>query len=158
MLCNPPAASGLSNWRVACEHSAVAKSATEAAEEIAALLDTPFLRALAEPARLEVLKVLLIHGSGDVASLAAHLPQDRSVISRHLQTLEEAGIVRSVRTGRHRHYALEGSALVGRFEQLSARVRVLAAICCPPVPAAPTSRTAAAPVTAASKPRRRSAR
>jgi DNA-binding transcriptional ArsR family regulator len=136
----------------------VRQSATEAAEEIAALLDTPFLRALAEPARLDVLKVLLIHGSGDVASLAAHLPQDRSVISRHLQTLEEAGIVRSVRTGRHRHYQLEGSALVGRFEQLATRVRALAAICCPPTPAGATTRTTVAPATSTAKRRQRTVR
>jgi DNA-binding transcriptional ArsR family regulator len=122
----------------------VRQSATEAAEEIAVLLDTPFLRALAEPARLDLLKVLLIQRSGDVASLAAHLPQDRSVISRHLQMLEEAGIVRSVRTGRHRHYQLEGSALVARFEHLATRVKALAAICCPPTPASATTRTSVA--------------
>lgn len=106
-----------------------------AAQEVASLLDTPFLRALAEPARLEVLKVLLIHGSGDVASIAAHLPQDRSVVSRHLQTLEDAGIVRSTREGRHRVYALDGAALVARFELLSSRMRVLAPLCCPPASA-----------------------
>jgi DNA-binding transcriptional ArsR family regulator len=136
----------------------VRQSATEAAEEIAALLDTPFLRALAEPARLDVLKVLLIHGSGDVASLAAHLPQDRSVISRHLRILEEAGIVRSVRAGRHRNYQLEGGALVGRFEQLSTRVRALAAICCPPAPVSATTRGTVPPATSGPKRRQRTVR
>ena len=122
----------------------VASNARTAAQEVASLLDTPFLRALAEPARLEVLKVLLVHGAGDVASIAAHLPQDRSVVSRHLQTLEDAGIVRSTRIGRHRHYALDGAALVSRFELLSSRLRTLAPMCCPPVseptPKAPAAR------------------
>ncbi len=109
-------------------------SATKkAASEIAGLLDTPFLRALAEPARLEVLRVLLIHGSGDVASVATHLPQDRSVVSRHLQTLEDAGVVRSIWEGRHRIYALDGVALVSRFEHLTSRLRALAPVCCPPI-------------------------
>lgn len=103
-----------------------------AAHEVAALLDTPFLRALAEPARLEVLKVLLLRGSGDVATIASELPQDRSVISRHLQTLEDAGIVRSAKEGRHRHYSLDGVSFVRRFEQLSERLRTLAPLCCPP--------------------------
>jgi DNA-binding transcriptional ArsR family regulator len=110
----------------------VAVTARGAAQEVAALLDTPFLRALAEPARLEVLKVLLVQGSGDVASIADELPQDRSVISRHLQTLEEAGIVRSTWQGRHRHYALDGRTLIARFEHLSERLRALAPLCCPP--------------------------
>lgn len=113
-----------------------------AAQQLAEVLDTPFLRALAEPARLEVLKVLLVHGSGDVASIAGHLPQDRSVVSRHLRTLEEAGIVRSSRSGRHRVYELDGIALVARFESLSSQVRALAAVCCPPVQ--PESRGAGA--------------
>jgi DNA-binding transcriptional ArsR family regulator len=78
--------------------------------------------------------VLLIHGGGDVATIAAHLPQDRSVVSRHLQTLEEANIVTSSREGRHRRYELDGAGLVARFESLSAQVRALAAVCCPAPP------------------------
>jgi DNA-binding transcriptional ArsR family regulator len=115
------------------QNVAVATTARAAAQEVAALLDTPFLRALAEPARLEVLKVLLIQGAGDVGSISAKLPQDRSVISRHLQTLEEAGIVKSTWQGRHRHYALDGASLIARFETLSERLRALAPLCCPPV-------------------------
>lgn len=104
----------------------------KAASEIAALLDTPFLRALAEPARLDVLKVLLVQGAGDVASIARELPQDRSVVSRHLQTLEDAGIVRSTWEGRRRVYALDGVAFVTRFGAIADRVRALAPACCPP--------------------------
>lgn len=103
-----------------------------AATEIASLLDTPLLRALTEPARLEVLKVLLVNGRGDVASVSEHLPQDRSVVSRHLQVLEDAGVVRSARVGRHRIYELDGGFLVSRFDALATRLRTLAAVCCPP--------------------------
>lgn len=109
-------------------------SATEkAAAEIAALLDTPFLRAVTEPARLDVLKVLLVRGTGDVASIATELPQDRSVISRHLQTLEDAGIVRSKWEGRRRVYALDGAGFVTRFGAIAERIQALAPICCPPL-------------------------
>jgi DNA-binding transcriptional ArsR family regulator len=123
----------------------VATSARAAAQEVAALLDTPFLRALAEPARLEVLKVLLIQGSGDVASIAAKLPQDRSVISRHLQTLEEAGVVKSSKQGRHRHYALDGMSFIQRFERLTERMRALAPLCCPAAEEAAPRRRAKKP-------------
>lgn len=103
-----------------------------AAAELTRLLRTPFLRALAEPARLDVLEVMLSHGAGDVASIAAHLPQDRSVISRHLKALEEAGVVRSTRDGRHRRYELDGGGFVKGFEALAGKVRSLASVCCPP--------------------------
>jgi DNA-binding transcriptional ArsR family regulator len=59
------------------------------------VLNSAFLRALTEPARLELLRVLLLHGPADVATIASHLPQDRSVISRHLKVLEQAGVVES---------------------------------------------------------------
>lgn len=77
-------------------------SRARAAARIVEVLDSPVLRALAEPARLEVLRVLLLHGPADIGALASHLPQDRSVVSRHLKTLEDAGLVRAERDGRHR--------------------------------------------------------
>lgn len=100
-----------------------------------------------------MLKVLLVHGSGDVASVAAHLPQDRSVVSRQLQTLEDAGVVRSAWQGRHRVYALDGTVFVSRFELLASRLRALAPLCCPPSDApiaAPTAPKSAAKTVAKS--------
>ena len=74
---------------------------------------------------------MLTHGGGDVASIAKHLPQDRSVVSRHLQALEDAGIVRSTWEGRHRRYELDGTGFVRGFEALASKVRTLANVCCP---------------------------
>lgn len=101
-------------------------------DELAALLDSDFLRAITEPARLELLKVLLRHGPADVGAIAAHLPQDRSVISRHLQTLHDVGIVRVERDGRRRIYQLDGQAFIATFEGLLSRAKALMQVCCPP--------------------------
>ncbi len=103
-------------------------------DELVELLDSDFLRALTEPARLELLKVLLRHGPGDVGSIAAHLPQDRSVVSRHLKLLSEAGIVRARREGRHRIYEVDGPSFIGSFERVLGRARALAPVCCPAGP------------------------
>jgi DNA-binding transcriptional ArsR family regulator len=108
-------------------------SRDRAAARMVELLDSPFLRALTEPARLEVLRVLLVHGPGDIAAIAERLPQDRSVISRHLKTLEDAGVVRGQREGRHRVYALDAAGFIGHLERILEETRRLAAICCPPV-------------------------
>lgn len=101
-------------------------------DELIALLDSPFLRVLTEPARLELLKVLLRQGPADVGAIAAHLPQDRSVISRHLKALSQVGVVRARSEGRHRIYEVDGQAFLASFEGLLSRLRELAPVCCPP--------------------------
>jgi DNA-binding transcriptional ArsR family regulator len=110
----------------------VVPSRDRAAARMVEILDSPFLRALTEPARLEVLRVLLLHGPADIGTIAERLPQDRSVISRHLKTLEDAGVVRGQREGRHRIYEIDGPAFVTTLEQILGEVRTAAAICCPP--------------------------
>jgi DNA-binding transcriptional ArsR family regulator len=103
-----------------------------AAATLVEVLDSAFLRALTEPARLELVKVLLVHGPADIATLASHVPQDRSVVSRHLKVLEQAGILQVEREGRHRVYALDGAAFVGTLEDILLKTKGLASICCPP--------------------------
>jgi DNA-binding transcriptional ArsR family regulator len=113
-----------------------APSSREAASSgLVAALDSPFLRALTEPARLDLLRVLLLHGPANVGTLAGHLPQDRSVISRHLKVLEQAGIVHGESQGRERVYALDGPGFVGTLERILEQARRLAACCCPAPPA-----------------------
>ena len=115
-------------------------SRERAAARIIELLDAPFLRALTEPARLEVLRALLVKGPSDVGEIAAVLPQHRSVISRHLQTLEEAGVVRGVREGRRHVYAIDGAAFIAGLERLLDVTRALAPVCCPPSDLVPAAR------------------
>lgn len=96
------------------------------------VLDSSFFRALAEPSRVEILKVLLERGPSDVGTIAAYLPQERSVVSRHLKVLLDAQIVTSARRGRYRVFAVDGQAILARFERILALVRSVAAVCCPP--------------------------
>lgn len=102
-----------------------------AARKVIAILDSPFLQALAEPARLEVLRVLLLCGASDIGQIASQLPQDRSVISRHLATLEAAGIVHGTKQGRRRIYQLDGIGFLRTFERILAETRALVPLCCP---------------------------
>ena len=104
----------------------------EAAGALVSALDSPFLRALTEPARLDLLRLLLLHGPANVGTLAGHLPHDRSVISRHLKVLEQAGIVQGTRQGRERCYALDGPGFIGRLERILEKAKALATCCCPP--------------------------
>lgn len=96
-----------------------------------AVLDDPLFKALQEPSRVAVLRQLMLLGRADVGQIAEKLPQERSVISRHLQLLLEAGIVRMERAGRHRIYEVDGPTILRKFEVILREVGQLAPYCCP---------------------------
>lgn len=96
-----------------------------------ALLDAEFFRALCEPVRIDLLRRLIASGRADIAAISRDLPQDRSVISRHLQVLRRAGIVTAERDGRHVYYQLDGPAVVAKLEAVTDTLRRLVPDCCP---------------------------
>ena len=104
----------------------------QAVEELVEVLDSRLFTALAEPVRIDLLKVIILRGRTDVATLASHLPQDRSVISRHLSILYEAGVLKRDKVQRHVYYELDPESCIGKFRALLERVESMAQICCPP--------------------------
>ena len=89
------------------------------------------MKALAEPARLAILKLLVVHRRMDVGAVARECPQDRSVVLRHLQILERAGVVRSESVGRHTFYAIDGDGVSDQLQRLTSLVAELRKTCCP---------------------------
>jgi DNA-binding transcriptional ArsR family regulator len=102
-----------------------------AIQEAARCLDDPIFAALQEPARIVVLRRLLELGRSDITAIAQGMPQERSVVSRHLLQLQNAGLVRSQRVGRQRFYEVDGMAIVTRLEGILERMRRIAPYCCP---------------------------
>lgn len=102
-------------------------SRQEAAEQCAAVFDTVFFKALCEPARIAVLKEVVLLGRANVATIAERRPQDRSVITRHLQQLAVAGIVVAEKEGRHVFYRIDPGAIGKRLENILAITRMLEA-------------------------------
>ena len=99
----------------------------EAARRCVAVFDTGFFRALCEPARIAALRELILLGRADIAAIAARLPQDRSVVARHLHQLAAAQIVKAEREGRHVFYEVDASAVAERLEGILAITRLLEA-------------------------------
>jgi DNA-binding transcriptional ArsR family regulator len=93
-------------------------------------IDSDFIKALAEPVRIEILKLLILSGSCDVKTLADKLPQDRSVISRHLAMMEKAGLLTVKKEGRHVIYSVNGDSALQKSEQLVETMRECIAIGC----------------------------
>src|SRR4030095_884939 len=103
----------------------MAVSRQEAARRCVAVFDTGFFRALCEPARIAVLRELILLGRGDIAAIAARLPQDRSVVARHLQQLAAAQIIRASQEGRHVFYQIDASSCAARREGILSIPRLL---------------------------------
>jgi len=90
----------------------------KAIEKALANIDGDFIKALTEPARLEILKLLILHGSLDVKTLADKMPQDRSVISRHLIIMEKCGLLSASKKGRHMFYEINTKSALEKSQQL----------------------------------------
>jgi DNA-binding transcriptional ArsR family regulator len=88
-------------------------------------LDPELFRALAEPGRLEILKVLIQHGPANISTISAHVSQDRSVVSRHLKHLEIVNLLQCERRGRERWYDWDCPALEAKLSMLLEGLRAL---------------------------------
>ena len=86
-------------------------------------INNDFIKALTEPTRMTILKIMVCNGSCDVKTLSDQLPQDRSVISRHLSFMEKAGILNSVKQGKHVIYSVNGENTLQQAEQLVDSIR-----------------------------------
>jgi ArsR family transcriptional regulator, zinc-responsive transcriptional repressor len=100
-------------------------SRREAARRCVAVFDTGFFKALCEPARIAALRELILFGRADIGAIAARLPQDRSVVTRHLQQLAAAQIVKASKVGRHVFYEIDAGAVAERLEGILAITRLL---------------------------------
>ena len=103
----------------------------QAVDAAIGVLDTAFFKALKEPARIAVLRRLMLLGRADIGQIAEALPQERSVISRHLQILQDAGIVCSCKQGRHRFYEVDGPAVLRSLQVITERLASITPFCCP---------------------------
>lgn len=108
-----------------------ANKAPKAVNDLVKALDSKVVKALTEPARAEILKFLMLNGRSDISTIAENLPQDRSVISRHLNLLAEAGIVIAEKETRHKFYTINGSAFLKEFEGITENIKKCMAECCP---------------------------
>lgn len=106
------------------EHTAMAEAAI-------GVLDTKFLKALTDGTRVQIVKKLILLGTCDVTTIAAGLAQDRSVISRHLNTLEQARITRSRKIGRRVFHDIDGPYVVEKVTLILDALTPMAELCVP---------------------------
>lgn len=104
---------------------------TDSVDALLAAVEHAGLGVLSDPTRREVLSALLRRGPCDLGTLAEGLPVDRSVVSRHVAALVDAGLVGVARQGRHRVVSVRAAEWIVRLEDLLAAARACCATCCP---------------------------
>jgi ArsR family transcriptional regulator, zinc-responsive transcriptional repressor len=111
------------------------------AEQCVAAFDLEFFRTLCEPARLNVLRELMVLGRADIAAVAANLPQDRSVVARHLKQLEAVNVVAAKKEGRHVYYEIDPAGVKSRMDGLMELVHMVQSFVVAPMEKAGTGET-----------------
>ena len=106
--------------------------APQVLDDLVQALDSKMFKALTDPTRTQILKFLMLNGRCDISSIAANLPQDRSVISRHLNMLAEAGLLVAEKETRHRFYTINCEVFLDEFETIVANLKTCIAECCAP--------------------------
>lgn len=100
-------------------------------DELVKALDSKIFKALTDPTRTQILKFLMLHGRADISTIANYFPQDRSVISRHLYMLGEAGLLSMEKETRHRFYSVNGEKFLRVFESIISNLKACINECCP---------------------------
>ena len=87
----------------------------EIANSLVDVLDSKFFKTLSEPVRVQILRFILLNGRVDIGTIADNMPQDRSVISRHLNLMQDVGILTGEKESRHMYYSINGQMFLERF-------------------------------------------
>jgi DNA-binding transcriptional ArsR family regulator len=77
--------------------------------------------ALGDPTRLKLVAVLCAGGAFSIAQLTANTEISRQGVTKHLQVLAEAGVVRDLKLGRERLWQLEP----GQIEEAKRTLEVI---------------------------------
>ncbi len=107
------------------------KKQADIANQLVDVMDSKFFKSIGEPVRVQIIKYLLLNGRTDIGTIAQDLPQDRSVISRHLNMMQEVGILKSERESRHMYYSLDADQFLSRFTTITDLVKECVKECGP---------------------------
>lgn len=111
---------------------AISARKSKAAEKLVNELDSRFFKALSEPVRVEILKFLMLNGCCDIGTIANNMPQDRSVISRHLSTMLDAGLLTCIKESRYSYYDVDSQFFLNKTQAIAEQIKKCIMECCPP--------------------------
>ncbi len=107
------------------------KQQAKIANQLVDVLDSKFFKSLSEPVRVQIIRYLLLNGRADIGTIAQDLPQDRSVISRHLNLMQAVGILTCEKESRHMYYSINAAEFLNRFSTITRLVETCIKECGP---------------------------
>jgi DNA-binding transcriptional ArsR family regulator len=107
------------------------KKQLEIANKLVDVMDSKFFKSMSEPVRIKIIRFLLLNGRADIGAISENMPQDRSVISRHLNLMQEVDILNCEKEGRHMFYSLNATAFLERFMNITDLVKTCIKECGP---------------------------
>jgi DNA-binding transcriptional ArsR family regulator len=112
----------------ACNSDLAAPDRFRCCQQAGSLLQPRLFRALGDPTRIGVLlRLTELGGPATVSEIAGCCPVDLSVVSRHLATLRQAGVVAAEKRGRAVRYRVLYASLARTLRELAAAIEA----CCP---------------------------
>ncbi len=104
---------------------------TNLLDELVEHFDSKFFKTLSEPVRVQILKFIMLNGRADIGTIAEHMPQDRSVISRHLNLMHQVGILKCEKESRHMFYEINADSFIDKFDNITKQIKKCMEKCCP---------------------------
>jgi DNA-binding transcriptional ArsR family regulator len=88
-------------------------------------IDIPFFRAVFDPVRSNLIVFLASNGEMTIGAIAENFPQNRSVISRHLDMLHRFGAVERRKDGREVYYQVNVEFVTDKFSVTADNMKAL---------------------------------
>lgn len=92
-------------------------------EQVDVLFNDVIFKVLSHPIRIEILKILAVNGPSDIQTIAENFNKHRSVISKHLKQMYEAGILIKTIESRNTIYQVDGMGFLHKLEDVVSNLK-----------------------------------
>jgi predicted transcriptional regulator len=99
------------------------KNALVCGQSLYESIDFDFYKTLFDPVRSDILVYLVCHGKKNIKDISEKFPQDRSVISRHLDLMHRYGIVSKEKQARQVSYEVNSSFILKQFAKTTINLK-----------------------------------
>jgi len=99
-------------------------------DQVDVLFNDAIFKVLSHPIRIEILKILAVNGPADIQTIADNFSKHRSVISKHLKQMYEAGILIKTIESRNTIYQVDGMGFLHKLEGVVSNLKSILAYSC----------------------------
>ncbi len=105
------------------------ESYRECLSQIDEAFNFEYFKTFFDPVRFSLIRYLSAAGKKSIGEVEESFPQDRSVISRHLNALYKQGILIRTRESKYTYYEVDCDQILNQFEDTTEKLRVMLKEC-----------------------------